>query len=346
MRLKTFYAQNMTDAMQMIRDSLGDDAIIVATGDDPARGGVRITAAVEPPAFEIGHEDDEGWLQYDDEQDDNAVAEELTDILLKHCVPETVMDHMVSCATVMGYDDLGIALTSTLEELFSFCPLPSNSTEKPIMLVGPPGAGKTLAIAKLAARGTMNGLNMGVVSTDTVRAGGVAQLKALTDLMDVKLQKAETPISLRNISEGLSRQKDQVLIDTAGLNPFDTSDIRTLARIMNAVDAQPVLVLPAGIDAEEAGEIARVFATLGTRHLLPTRTDIARRLGNILCAAHQGGMAFCDFSESSKVAEGLSPLSALSLAKLFMPRLYNNVNNGIVSQVEERRRPLRTGSMQ
>ncbi len=345
MRLKTFYAKNMTDAMQMIRESLGDDAIIVATGEDPERREVSITAAIEP-AFEIGDEDGDGWLQYDSEQDENAVAEELTDTLLKHNVPEDIMDHMISSATVMRYDDIGIALVSTLDELFSFAPLPQKSTNKPLLLIGPPGSGKTLNAAKIAARATMSGLDVGVISTDTQRAGGLEQLKAFTDVMQIKLNKAETPISLRNIAETLIQKKDQVIIDTAGLNPFDTGDVRTLARLMSAVDAQPVLVLPAGIDAEEAGEIGRVFAMLGARHILPTRIDIARRLGSLLCAANQGELSFCDFSNSAKVAEGLSPMSALSLAQLFLPRLYKTSNNDIVTPTVSHHEALRTGSMQ
>ncbi len=346
MRLKTFYAKNMTEAMQMIRESLGDDAIIVATGEEPSRGGVRVTAAMDEPAFEIGDDAGDNWLQYDDEQDDNAVAEELTDTLLRHAVPEDVMDHMISCATVMGYDDIGIALVSTIEELFSFSPLPQGNAQKPLMLIGPPGAGKTLAAAKIAARGTLNGLNIGVVSADTARAGGVEQLRALTDLMKITLHKAQSPISLRNITESLDPRSDQVVIDTAGLNPFDTNDVRTLARMMSAVDAQPVLVLPAGIDAEEAGEIARVFATLGTEHIMPTRVDTARRLGNLLSAAHQGGLSFCDYSDTTSVAEGLTPMSALALAKLFMPRLYKSSKADIVTPSRHDAEVLRTGSMQ
>lgn len=346
MRLKTFYAKNMTEAMHMIRESLGEDAIIVATGEEPSQRGVRVTAAIDEPAFEIGDASPDGWLQYDDEQDENAVAEELTDTLLRHSVPEDIMDHMISCTTVMGYDDVGIAFTSTIDELFSFSPLFQTQSRKPVVMVGPPGAGKTLAVAKLAARSTMNGQTIGVVSTDTQRAGGIEQLKAFTDLMHTPLHKAPTPIGLRNSVESLMQKHHQVVIDTAGLNPFDTDDIRSLARLLGAVDAQPVLVLPAGIEAEEAGEIARVFSTLGAEHLLPTRVDIARRLGNLLCAAHQGGLSFCDFSNTHKVADGLKPLSPLALAQLFMPRLYKTAKDDIVSHNASQDRALRTGSMQ
>ncbi len=337
----------------MIRETLGDEAIIVATGEQRANGGgVRVTAAVEPPSFEIGNDSiagEGGWLQYDDEQDSDAVAEELTDIMLRHCVPEYVMDHIISCATVMGFDDLQTAMICTLEQLYSYNPLPIGRYGKPIMMVGPPGSGKTLAVAKMAARGVMNSLDIGVISTDTMRAGGVEQLKAFTDILDIKLQKAATPKDLRSMTGELGQSKDQVIIDTSGLNPFDKEDVKILAKLISAADMRVVLVLPAGIDADEAGEMARVFATIGASDLLSTRIDIARRLGNLLAAAHQGGLNFSDISNTPKVAQGLAPLSPKSLAQLLAPKLGKTLlsqsqKNVIMQSGSHRRRVQRTGT--
>tara|TARA_R110001592_G_scaffold27763_13_gene102772 strand:+ start:58497 stop:59540 length:1044 start_codon:yes stop_codon:yes gene_type:complete len=346
MRLKTFHAKTMTEAMQMIRDTLGEEAIIVATGEDRAKGNVRVTAAIEP-AFEIGEDGiagEDSWLQYDDETETDAVAEELTEIMLRHCVPEDVMDNMISCATVMGFDDIRIALVTTLEQLFSFRPLPIRQFAKPIIMVGPPGAGKTLATAKLAARGAMNGLSIGVISTDTVRAGGVEQLKAFTDLLNIDLKKTSDHRELGRIADDLNARHDQVIIDTSGLNPFDKNEVKALAKLINATDTRPVLVLPAGTDADEAGEMARVFATIGVSDILPTRVDMARRLGSLLSAAHQGGLSFADVSTTPKVAQGLVPLSPRALAQLLMPRLYKSIKSDIVSTHASRTEVRKTGT--
>ncbi len=349
MRLKTFHANNMTEAMKMIRETLGDEAIIVATGEQRAGSGVRVTAAIEPPPFEIGTDGiagDDSWLQYDDEQDSDAVAEELTEILLRHHVPEDVLDNMVSCATVMGFDDLRTALFCTLEQLFSFTPLPLNSHNKPIMMVGPPGAGKTLAVAKIAARGVMNGLDIGVVSTDTLRAGGVEQLQAFTNLLKIDLQKSDTPKNLRSTVENLIQDKDQVIIDTSGLNPFDKNDVKILAKLIGAADMRTVMVLPTGIDVDEAGEMARVFATIGATEILPTRIDIARRLGSLLAAAHQGSLSLSDASNTPKVAQGLFTLDPQSLSQLLVPRLYKSEKSAILHSRSSRNGDKRTGTTQ
>ncbi len=316
----------MTEAMKMVRDNLGENAVIVATREENGGRTVRVTAAIEP-GFEIAQNGrtaaPESWLQYDEEEESGAIAEALTDALIRHSVPAEVADHIISSATVMGLESPGVALVAALEHLFSFDPLPVRPYDKALMMVGPPGSGKTLAVAKMAARGVMNGLRIGVISTDTVRAGGIEQLESFTRLLNINLKRADDPAQLKEIlndMEGI----DQVVIDTQGLNPFNTDDIRHIAKMIGVGDVEPVVVMAAGGDCEEMGEMARVFSTLGVRRFLPTRIDIARRLGGLLAAAHQGGLSFSDAGNTPKVADGLIALSPKTLARLIMPGAFND----------------------
>ena len=90
----------------MVRETLGEDAIIVATREERGGKTVRVTAAVEhadryedeeiaprrAPAFEPGvampDEKPDSWNQYqeEDDNDENAVVEQLTDVMLRHAV--------------------------------------------------------------------------------------------------------------------------------------------------------------------------------------------------------------------------------------------------------------------
>lgn len=333
MRLKSFYAKTMTEAMKMVRETLGDDAVIVATREEKGGKAVHVTAAVEPglydssydsgPHFEVGETAKSArrtdWLQYDDEDEESAVTEEITDAMLRHSVPEDVMDHIISCATVIGMDDPGTALIAAIEHLFSFAPLPLKPLGKAVMLVGPPGAGKTLGVAKLATRGVMKGLRVGVVTTDTVRAGGVEQLAAFTNLLRTDLYQVDNQEQMKGALKELG-SCEQIFIDTQGINPFDPQEVKEVARLIGMGSAiQPLLVLPAGMDAEESGEVARAFSAIGVQHLLPTRLDIARRLGGLLSAAHHGHMAFTQASDTPKVADGLVNLSPQKMSQLLMP---------------------------
>lgn len=342
MRLKSFYAKTLTEAMQMIRDTLGEEAIIVATRDENGGKAVRVTAAVDPgagvmaprtgdPGFELGRTSmraapADDWLQYDDEHasDENKIAEDLTDVMLAHGVPEDVTDQILSCAMIIGYQDVAAALEDSLDHLYQFRPLlTGKAATKPFILVGPPGVGKTLMVAKLAARCVMAGQTVGVLTADTERAGGYEQLAAFTKILKIDLKRV---VSIGDLSRAVAqfRGLDNVFIDTAGTLPYDPTDVKELAKFLAAIEAEPILALPAGMDAVEAGEIARIFAALGVRRLIPTRLDVGRRLGGLLAAAHQGGLAFAESSASPQVAEGLLQLSPRRLAEFLLPRVRRN----------------------
>ncbi len=340
MRLKSFYAKTLTEAMHMIRDTLGDDAIIVATREENGGKTVRVTAAVDPsdkpygytpvgtsPNFEInkpitGQAVSDSWLQYDDEQDadENSIAEDLTDIMLAHSAPEDVTDQILSCAMVIGYRDVAAALEDSLDHLYQYRPILSTKpATKPIIFVGPPGVGKTLMVAKFATRCVMAGQTVAVITADTQRAGGAEQLSAFTKILNVTLKRVKNPADLaRAVTE--SRGTDYIFIDTAGTLPYDTNDVRDLARWLAAIDAEPVLALPAGMDATESGEISRIFSTLGVRRLVATRLDVGRRLGGILAAAHQGGLAFAETSFSPQVADGMMQMTPRRLTEFLLPK--------------------------
>lgn len=315
----------------MVRDTLGEDAVIVATQEQAGGKSVHVTAAIDPSSyddsFELHRDEDSGeyaaapskdWLQYDEEQDISAVEEDITDAMLRHSVPEEVMDHILSCATVIGLENSGISLIAAIEHLFNFRPLANAPKNKPLMMIGPPGSGKTLMTAKIATRGVMDDLSVGVISTDTVRAGGIEQLQAFTNLLGVDLIQCADPSDLPYALDDMQGH-DQIVIDTAGLNPFDQSDMKAMAKMIGSADLHPYLVLAAGTDAEESGEIARACATIGANGLIPTRIDIARRMGGVLAAAYTGGLTFADHSNTPQVADGLNEITPQSLAQLLMP---------------------------
>jgi flagellar biosynthesis protein FlhF len=165
----------------------------------------------------------------------------------------------------------------------------------------------------------MAGRRVAVISTDTVRAGGIEQLEAFTKLLNIPLQKARTSKDLRAQMD-LSRGHDLVLVDSGGCNPFDVDDMRGLAGLLGTGTIEPVLVMAAGGDPEESAEAARCFAVLGVQRLMPTRLDIARRLGGLFAASLRSNIAFSEASNTPMVADGIVTLSAQSLTNLLLPQ--------------------------
>lgn len=324
MRLKSFHAKTMADAMRQVRQALGDDAIIVATREEEG-GGVRVTAAVE----EDDHPSEPARTNAASRppaEPEVDVGEAVADALHRHGVPAALAEQLIDAAAGLDTDDPTLALGAALDAVFTFHPLPESgrAAARPLVLVGPPGSGKTLTVAKLAARAVLKNRTVSVITTDTVRAGGVDQLAAFTRLLKVKLHRVEDPEALGGAIE-VSRGHDLVVVDTAGRNPFDVDEMSDLRALLAAGEVEPVLVLPAGMDTVEAAETGLAFKTLGVRRLLVTRLDVARRFGSTLAAAHRARLIFCDGTVAAKVAEGLTPLNPVAFARLMMPPVQKHV---------------------
>lgn len=313
MRLKSYSAASMAEAMALVREELGDDAIIVSTQRASGGQGVRITAALEETTSDDEiHEVLSGGVP-------SPVADTVRDQLVYHGLPPRLIERLVKATRAVDTADPTMACAGALDEVFTFAPLPERQAPRPFMLVGPPGAGKTITVAKLAARARLAGRSVGVISADTVRAGALEQLHAFTSILDIDLQKARGADALRELLDGSTLIHDLVFVDTPGINPFNGGDVAYLRTLIEAVDVEPVLVMAAGGDPVEATELAEVFAHLGATRLLATRLDMTRRMGAVLGAADVGQFMICEVSINPHVANGLCPISPVSMARLLVP---------------------------
>lgn len=325
MRLKSFQAKSMADAMRQVKETLGDDAIIVSTREED--GYVRITAAVEQadaapapeqaPRTVIGAKEKPAAKPREPEQETDPV-DAITDVLLRHRVPASVSDKIITTAMTLRGGTPKSLLTRALDQVMGFDMLETPKKNRPVILVGPPGAGKTLMTAKLAAKHVLDGKKAAVITTDIARAGGVEQLQAFLDILSLPLHQAE---DAKELAAALAQCGDaaHIIIDTGGLNPFDPQEMKTLARLMAVTDMDAALVLPSGTDAEEAAEMAMTFSVLGVKKFIPTRLDFARRLGGILSAADKAGLSLVAASHTSQVANGVIDMDAATLADFLMP---------------------------
>ncbi len=283
--MKLYRAPVMAEAMAQVRAELGLDALILATRR--VKDGVEVTAALEP-------EDEPAPLP------DPARS----GLLAWHGVPPVLADRLG-----------GGTLCAALAKAFRFEPLTFEDTapSRPLMLAGPPGAGKTLTVARLATRLVMAGSEPLVITTDGQRAGAAEQLAAFTRLLGLTLIVASHPATL---ARALLRRKPEcpVLIDTAGTDPFDSAQRDEMTGLAATAGARTALVLPAGLDASESSDLAAAYAGAGAVLLVATRLDLARRLGNVLTAASGGNLAMVEAGIGPAVADGLCPLTPALLA--------------------------------
>ena len=315
----------MPEAMRMVREELGDNAIIVANQRSDDGGGVKVTAAIDdsenvsPLRSEHDSEPPDILDVLADALDRHGVPGALTERLLQAAAP--LAEKLLRAASALDVDPPVMTMAAALDRVFHFNPLPDRGVHPPLMLVGPPGSGKTVSVAKLAVASVLANRPVNVISTDTIRAGGVSQLAAFTRILDIDLDTALDPMGLTEYLQEIYARGEEALtlIDTAGVNPYNAAERDELSEYVKAARCDIVLVLAAGCDSEEAAEMARLFAEIGATRLLVTRMDAAQRLGSILVAADIGQLQFCSSSITARVADGLAVMNPVSLARLLIP---------------------------
>jgi flagellar biosynthesis protein FlhF len=280
MRLKLYRAASVAEAMERVRVELGNDALIIGTRR--VGEGMEVTAALETEPLLPADAASRAALEF-------------------HGVPPVLRD-----ALQMG------ELVESLADVITFSPLPLAPGSAPLLLVGPPGAGKTLTVARLATRLVMAGGSPKVITADGKRAGAVEQLAAFTSLLGIKQTIAHQP---QSISRALAGNAAPTLIDTAGSDPFDASQCDEVRELARAAGALTVLVLPAGLDAAEAADLAEAYRGLGATFLVVTRIDVTRRLGGMLAAAAVPGLALSEAGVGPGAADGLRPIDPPWLAE-------------------------------
>ena len=313
MRLKTFTAPTLADAMDLVRHDMGEDAIIVSTQQGGAALTCRVTAAIEDTleATETIPTEPEIAITED------TLEDYLRQVLTAHGLPAHMINATVRAALKVGERDPALALAAAIDAGVTFRPIDFNTQTKPLVLAGVPGAGKTITAAKLAARAKLDGRKVFLATTDASRAGGVEQLDAFARILDIKLCAVDTAKALTAHKDAVANA-DVAIIDTAGVNPFRANDMNTLKNIADAIGGELVLVLPAGGDAMESADTAAAFADIGAQRMIITRLDMTRRLGGIL-AAGLGPITIANVSINPRVAEGLDKINPVALARLIVP---------------------------
>ncbi|MBM3569666.1 MAG: AAA family ATPase [Alphaproteobacteria bacterium] len=319
MRLKTFTAPSMAEAMAQVKKALGPDAIIVSTTQLKRGQGVQITAAIEEALIEAAIEEALAEVKGERAQPappPEAAADAVARALAFHGVPAALAKRLHKTAQGLQTRDPAMALAGALDMAFKFVPLPA-VPERPILLYGPPGAGKTVTAAKIAAQAVLAGRALNAISCDTARAGGIEQFAAFVRILRHEPRAAPDVDALtRLVAE--AKPGTVTLIDTQGANPYDPAEIEELRRRAAAVRAEPMLVLSAGGDPAEAADHAAAYARLKPRNLIFTRLDLARRLGAVLAAMEAAGAPLGAVADTPFVANGLQPVNPIAISRLLL----------------------------
>ncbi|MCL2473935.1 MAG: hypothetical protein FWF23_03420 [Alphaproteobacteria bacterium] len=321
MRLKSFYAPTLSEAITEVKHVLGEDAIIVATHEDKNTNTVRVTAAIDESA--VSTEKEKPPLPSSETGSD--VIEVLAETLIRENVPFELSEQLLAIATQAVSDDARVCLSKAAESMGNFAAF---DFDAPCMIVGTMGSGKTLCAAKMATQAVLVERTVTVISMDTERAGGNAQLETFTDILETEFIKIHDAQALKDllIMNYSNMPYDSVFyIDTPSINIFDVSEKKYIKSLIETIknSEQTVnvfLTIPAFMDVSLAREIIYEFQDIGAMGVIITGVDLLCHRGNLLKLAAISPLGCCLYSDTRKVTENLEILSSETAADFILRR--------------------------
>lgn len=186
------------------------------------------------------------------------------------------------------------------------------------LLIGPSGAGKTSAVAKLAAYYRLEQRkSVALITFDTYRETAVEQLRRYAKIINVPFACA---LSARQVQAGLRRhaQMDLVLMDMPGIAPADLALANDLCRLLKHETITTHVVLPASTRAREACRMTDSVRALPHLRLLFTKLDETDSCGTIVEVAHATGIPLSYWSVGRRVPGDLEVASPEALVDRLM----------------------------
>jgi flagellar biosynthesis protein FlhF len=355
MRMRTFTAPTLQEAIAQIREDMGPDALILTT--HYRRGEVEVRAAVEPalrvpsthtaasmpittrrpvpgPAPEANLSNPlpeatpaaplapsatvpqpAGWGLRPRAVQRRAL-ESAGDLLMWHGVPADTARGLARAANHIGCAEVQNALAAALETRITFQPIPP-APVRPVMFVGPPSSGRSSVAARLTARAVSASGAAELIALDDGRPHQAAHLGWLSGLGERAIGLADHQRLIQRV-ERRREGRGPLFIDAFSTNPFDHESVEALRAIVSTVDVEPVLVLSARGHPDEIAETAQVFSMLGVTRLVVTGLDLVRRRGAPVIAAIAGDMKLAQIAIGGMAGVGLAPATPARLARLMV----------------------------
>jgi flagellar biosynthesis protein FlhF len=174
-------------------------------------------------------------------------------------------------------------------------------------LVGPPGAGKTTTLVKLAVtEGLMKGRTVRLISADTQRIAASEQLRIYAAILGVSFQSVESVCALAQAVDS-APTNSLLLIDTPGLSPasLDGTSAEFAAFFRQRQDIDTHLVLTAVTGPKELQAASNRFAPFHPSALIFTKLDETVSPGGLFSEAARTGIPLSYFCHGQLVPEDI-----------------------------------------
>ncbi len=326
MKLKTFIAPNMKDALKIIRQDLGREAIILSTRkikNDEGKSGLEITAALDeethtPPVLEAPILK----KKLPPFSSQKPKQSKLSACLKHHGLKGDILNILSKASA--GLKDAGFSEEDALEMVLSkripFQPPEALITKgRAHVFLGPTGAGKTTFITKLAIQLKGSGHKIGLLSLDDQKIAGFEPLRVVANIMSEQAFLLQSKEDLARAGKELGK-RNYLFIDTPGLNVYNEESLKTFKKRLDDLGLPLTchLVLPAGMSIREITTILPQFTRFNPVSCLFTKLDEIGHYGSMAHIALNSSLYIGLVTNSQEPQDAPVPLDATSITKLLL----------------------------
>ena len=354
MRIKSFYASTVEGAVALARREMGPDAMLVESRQAPLEarnlGEYEVVCALVPEAGQAAAQ-----VTAPSGADDGRLAYELAEMrrqidLVSKTVSRAAWNGSRAAspgmpewyARLIAADIEGELVHEILEAAERRRGPGEGSLEEEvyaeigrrilvddtvgdgphiIALVGPPGAGKTTMLAKLATRfGLAARRALTLISMDDFRVAGADQLRSYATILGAGFEALDSVAALSRAFDD-QRGNRVILIDTPGYGPRDMDRAADLARFLSTrPDISTHLVLTASMKSADLTRVVERFQIFGPSTLLFTRLDETTCFGTAFSLSVRQAKPISFLGTGQEIPEDMVPANKERVLSLLWPK--------------------------
>lgn len=340
MKLKSYFSGTVEAAMELARQELGEEALLVnarpATPETRYLGAYEVVFGIPPrPAqalAETASAGSAGTLR--PAAGNDQLAAEVAGLKREF---ERMMRTFAESRPAAAATDPARTDAPKPQCLFDASLGRPGAERAIIALVGPPGVGKTTTLTKLAARyGLTSRKPARILSTDVYRIAAADQLRALASILGLGCDVAETPGALAQLLEE-HRGKELLFIDTPGLARAEMEDASDLAALLAShAEVDTHLVLPAFMRPCDMERVIAQYSVFQPRKILFTRVDETSSPGDMLAVAARAGLPLSFLGTGQQIPDDLEPADPARIEALLAGAGPGAARSGIAPAVQIR----------
>jgi flagellar biosynthesis protein FlhF len=336
-RIKSYFAASVEAAIEQARQELGSEAMLLDSGRTPADrrqlGDYEVVFGLLPAAAPVESKVI-AWPQSGGRENPDTG---MRGLLHESGLSEALAQDIAECTEARAARDaifrpaadpagessspVARALAAELRGRLDVTPElgRGGARQRIAALVGPPGAGKTHSLVKLAVtQGLALGRRVDLVSLEKHRVAAGEPLRSYASILDARFHLVGDGAGL-SAALRAAGDADLILIDTPGYSRCDAAAVATTASLLaNHGIADVHLVVPATLRPAGILETLRRFEAFHPTKLLFTHLDETSSYGALWTGAIEGRKPLSFLCAGQQIPEDIQPATREALVELLL----------------------------